>query len=101
MSDFQTRCREKAITAIERASDRLHNSQDWTDPYYAIDGKTIMDDLLDDLANAYAMTDRCTTCGHQLHSIHEWQRGTCSSCWFAKMPSDTKQALDRDRKDQP
>lgn len=35
---------------------------------------------------------RCK-CGKPLHSIQEATRGECSSCWFAAMPADTKQAM--------
>lgn len=38
--------------------------------------------------------DRCE-CGKVLHSILEGTRGTCSSCWYAAMPSDTKKSLDK------
>jgi hypothetical protein len=41
--------------------------------------------------------DRCTTegCGKILFSISEGEGGICASCWVAKMPADTKQALKR------
>lgn len=39
--------------------------------------------------------DRCTAegCGKVLLSIAEGIRGTCSSCWYKKVPEDTKRAL--------
>lgn len=38
--------------------------------------------------------DRCE-CGRVLHSITEGQRGTCGTCWFKSMPSDTKAVLNK------
>lgn len=38
--------------------------------------------------------DRCE-CGKTLHSISEGVRGTCSTCWFKTIPSDTKKSLNR------
>jgi len=39
--------------------------------------------------------DRCTVpqCNRVLHSIKEGESGLCSTCWFKKMPQDTKDAM--------
>lgn len=34
-------------------------------------------------------------CGRILHSLHEAERGECSGCWVAKMPADTKNAMNK------
>jgi hypothetical protein len=41
--------------------------------------------------------DRCTVegCNRVLHSIHEGERGICSSCWYKRIPDDTKKSLNK------
>lgn len=41
--------------------------------------------------------DRCTIdgCNRLLHSIIEGERGICSSCYYKRMPADTKRALNK------
>ncbi len=38
--------------------------------------------------------DKCE-CGKTLMSLAEAERGSCSSCWFAKLRPDTKAAMNR------
>lgn len=41
--------------------------------------------------------DRCTVegCNRVLHSIHEGERGLCSSCWVKSLSPETKKAMNR------
>lgn len=41
--------REQAEEAIRNASDHIHNSTDWWDEEYRVEGRTIIENLLDDL----------------------------------------------------
>ena len=38
--------REKIIKWVRRASSAIHDSTQWEDPYYAIEGLTIMEELV-------------------------------------------------------